>query len=397
MSTMDTQAASDNIECFDIAGPPDVELGVTVPRKLHYELCRPSGGPAKGLLFYVAGCGDPPGYAQNLIQWVAARFGYVAVFVRYHCYGSRLNTGAKLAFDDNAANVIRHLCTTHGVPTPPGCQGDSDYCIKVAQPLGEKLPQRVDIPATLVPPDDEYQNFGIVQALDHLAVIVDLRRREPDADFNNVVLLGTSHGGYIAHILAKLAPGTVNVVIDNSSYIDAPPFFLGLAPELRINAGNLQIQCKTHTLWDHTLRTSARHYGIAPRVIRDLANPEQVKIMADAAQRRTRCVAFNVDRNDGISPPEDKQRQQRLYRDAGFDYELNLIGPDDLDGRVFKQLVHGMDASMRGLCERVLPTVAPRATTLDCDAETTIAYPCYDRTYRFTHHDQGATLTITSM
>ena len=376
------------------AGPPDVELGIDAPRTLQYEFIMPKALPARGVLFYIAGFSDPPGYAQSLIPWMAEKFGYAAVFVRYHCYAARPENGAKLAFSETTAHVFRSLCMELGIPTPKKLEDPAAFCTAMGDQLGKHLPQPIGVPAIIVPPHGEYQNFGIVQALDHLAVIADLRKQNIEADLNNIVLLGTSHGGYIAHMIAKLAPNTVNAIIDNSAYTEAPINYLGLGTEIKLNSGNLYLLANTLTHWTHGDRLCKRHYGIAARLMRELANSQHLAIAAEHARRKVKCVAVNVDREDTISPPQFKQAQAQRTTQAGFEFDLRLVGPDDLDGRCFKAICHGMGASMRGLCEMYLPRIQSRPTTLDAETGTRISYLCHERTYHIAHGPDGAKIEV---
>lgn len=88
---------------------------------------------------------------------------------------------------------------------------------------------------------------------------------------------------------------------------------------------------------------------------------------------------------DNISPPHMKQRQIAALQALGFDGQLTLIEKEHLDGKVFKQLVHGLDASLAGLFDMAIPDIRPRAGPSDAELRASVSYECVDSNYRFTH------------
>ena len=80
-----------------------------------------------------------------------------------------------------------------------------------------------------------------------------------------------------------------------------------------------------------------------------------------------------------------KQRQVAALQALGFDGRLSLIEEAHLDGVVFKQLVHGLDASLAGLFDMAIPELQSRAGSHDGALGVSVAYECVDSIYRFTH------------
>lgn len=62
--------------------------------------------------------------------------------------------------------------------------------------------------ASLLPGNNEYQNLGILASLDVLNAISDAVDRY-DLDFDNIIITGSSYGGYIANLVTKIAPGYI--------------------------------------------------------------------------------------------------------------------------------------------------------------------------------------------
>ena len=52
-------------------------------------------------------------------------------------------------------------------------------------------------------------------------------------DTNNILCVGSSHGAYIAHLIHKFAPNTINGIIDNSGYTIPLAQYIGARPEFQ--------------------------------------------------------------------------------------------------------------------------------------------------------------------
>ncbi|MCR6592022.1 DUF2920 family protein, partial [Campylobacter insulaenigrae] len=66
------------------------------------------------------------------------------------------------------------------------------------------------------PPNNEYQNFGIMAAIDHINALKDILNKYPQFKTLPKIYGGGSYGGYLALMCAKIAPWYVDGVIDNS-------------------------------------------------------------------------------------------------------------------------------------------------------------------------------------
>ncbi|WP_265460784.1 DUF2920 family protein, partial [Aeromonas salmonicida] len=69
----------------------------------------------------------------------------------------------------------------------------------------------------LTPPDGAYQNFGVMAALDILNAIEDAMCRY-NGNRDNLILVGSSYGGYLAQMVNKFRPGYARALFDNSSW-----------------------------------------------------------------------------------------------------------------------------------------------------------------------------------
>jgi hypothetical protein len=382
-----------------VAGLPDFEFqDLPRTRPVTYTLTLPPGAsaaqPARGLLFCIPGFGqdNDVGYAARLRQGLAEAHGYACLSVDYHAIHARPAQGCNITIAPEGLALLRLLCFRHGVAL------DERDIMATLQTLSSHLTEATTIRALLEPPHEEYQNFGVLQALDHLVVLHRLIDEGLPCDFANVVLVGSSHGGYIAHLVAKFAPNSINAVIDNSSYTRPPLQYLGLFPEFHLSQGHLHVGCCVTTRWQFRQAEQPGFFGLPQQLIRDTAFPPHLAQMRARSQRLPRYFCFNSVDDPFISPIRLKRYQQRQLQAMGAECVLKEVTAADLDGKLFKTLDHGMNASLRGLCDLILPQVATRPTTLDHVLGTTLEYDGFDQRYLIQHvaGQPGVTASILS-
>jgi hypothetical protein len=364
-----------------IDGARDFELGIERTSKITYHCTRPPAR-AKGLIFVVPGFGDDATaeYNRVLRRYLSARHSLVAVMVAYHASQSRPPAaGIELSRDD--VHRVIGLLATRNIrigfdPLQPGR----------LLPELNKLGIPLTIAAKLLPKNGDYQNFGVMQALDHLCVLNDVLDSRVDFDTDNILCLGSSHGAYIAHLFHKFAPNTINGIVDNSGYVIPVAQYLGSRPEFRYQVGNVTLNCNVVAKWDLADSYSPAYFGPARYAIRDAANRRHLAEIAAKTVRRCQFRMVNSGADD-ISRVEVKQAQLLALRAHGFDAQLSVISESQLDRKLFKSLEHGMDASLSGLFDLYAGSLAVRPTTLDRKLHTSLALECYDYVYRVRHHD----------
>lgn len=371
----------------EIDGAPDFELGLPRATALAYDITWPQEGEAAGVVLVIPGFGDDTaaGYSQALRRHIVETTGMGAVSVRYHAFHARPTNGATFSIDPREHIYLIGEAARRNVP-----MGDHNDIRAISQGL---VAAKADVRGRVIiePAHGERQNFGVIQALDHLCVIGDLLENAPSFDTRRIIALGSSHGGYIAHLVAKFAPSTLAAIIDNSAYAQPPMCFLSIGdqPELFLNLDGFTLEAQTRSAWSVSNREAANFYDRDRDLIRDLRFPPHVAAMrAAAADHGTQYFMVNSARDD-ISPPAVKQRQQAVLARAGFETELQIVQADDIDGQLFKKFTHGLDCSLKRLFDRYIGRVRPRETDLDGALATTIAYDGVDRGYRFRHSAQA--------
>ncbi|MDL0110888.1 DUF2920 family protein, partial [Campylobacter felis] len=103
-----------------------------------------------------------------------------------------------------------------------------------------------------------------------------------------VILIGSSHGGYLAHLVSKIAPWAIDGVIDNSGYAKFPWRFIGFGKEIdymkHISVGTaykeINLHCFDKTFWTSN-RYSPNFFSPARRKIRYILEPKHLEIQAN--------------------------------------------------------------------------------------------------------------------
>ncbi|MBX2851621.1 MAG: DUF2920 family protein [Phycisphaeraceae bacterium] len=396
-------------QTYEVAGAEDIELCTRRAGLLSYTLAMPDGlaqgAPAAGLVLFIPGFGEDNdgGYAEGLCGWIADTFGLACATVAYHAQGCRISTGATRAFKQPDADRLVGYCQQYGVPVGEGASpGD------LMQQLQQSYASAVEagraggtltLTCGLVPRGGEAQNFGLMQAIDHLKVLQDLRTRVA-YDRRNVIAMGSSHGGYLAQLMGKLAPNTLRAVFDNSGYVTAPPRYVNgreanLPDYIERFSPVMQMYFFLDSMWSFDERAS-NYYHADAQAIRSLIEPKHLQTMAQAGTRpvRYRCVHGP---GDEIAPTEAKEAYCQRLQELGFDVQFRCMGPEDVDGQYVKSLEHGMGLSLRGFFQRSYASLpdsdlagsAPDWLGDDFDRQTRLAYAGPDRVYTFAFTETG--------
>ncbi len=394
-------------EKHSIQGAPDFEVQVPRDAPLEFELAYIPGRNHPGLVFYIAGFNDPEGYSEGLLRSIVRDYGYAAVAVKYHCFKSRLQQGAQLALTTRSERLMRLVADQWGMSSflepPLSSRKLNDFFLA----LKENTTSDVDFHGILQPPNGEYQNFGVMQALDHLYVSEHLQRQGLPANFGNIMLLGSSHGGYIALLINKLAPGFASMVIDNSSYVRAPLNYIW-DPEVESDSlpvgetyddyEKFKFNMHCATLWRHGVESGDPcHYGPAQDAIRNMALKDHFDLAKSFMDQALHVYSWNASEGDLISPVHEKQVQQGVIHGGPMIMDLEFVRPDQVDGVTFKTMSHGMGASLKGLfalAHERLPSIPERTIYPKINR---IAYDCGPSSYvieRTGNHDYPLMLSV---
>lgn len=371
----------------------DFELHYNSQRKIDYSLCMPKKRNIKGLVVYIAGFGDDSGsYRSSFQKYICNSHSMACLAVDYHCFFSRPNNGGTLSIEPYTMNLLR---------TITGCTNNEDVDTvlrALAKTKANAVP--IQIPATILPKKGEYQNFGILPALDHIFAIRDVYNRYPSIP-KTIYAIGSSYGGYIANIISKFAPCTLNAVFDNSSWaIPNSKYILGHdlgEPEYVLNhSPNIILLCNVASPWSLS-SFMPNGFNKDRQMIRSF--PEtHLAGMAQTGKNKT-IYRFVHTKNDYIANTEEKITLASKMKEKGFNVNLEIYSEKDIDGKYIKTIEHGMGLSMRTFFSRYYTQTENEIRNdqlIDTDFEHELQYICQTKTYTISYDGKTDPLCIVS-
>ena len=203
------------------------------------------------------------------------------------------------------------------------------------------------------------------------------------------IFLGSSHGGYIAHLVAKISPWNVDFVIDNSSYVKLPWRLIGLGKEidyikypstkLTLNE-NICLCICDRTFWT-TNKFSKNYFSKARQRIRTILDEEHIKIQSQNS--KARYISYHSRFDGELAPANDKEECYDLLEKHGFDTKLFMIENEkQVDGKFIKDLTHGLGMSIKLLINNTIPFILSQKKEIK-KPKKQISYPCEEYIYTF--------------
>lgn len=395
----------------------DVELGIKRESMLEFKLCYDDEKPVKAVVFIVPGLGGDANdsYREHLAQFVADEFNVAVASVNYHCIGNRPQNGATYFLDDLDKIILKKKYSDIDIEIP------SKIGIETLPALDAKISRKkangdlpndfkLQIPITLQPTKNEYQNFGVMQAQDVINAALFIKANPPFnsiTDINElpVILIGSSHGAYINALAAKFAPWLIDGIIDNSSYAKLNWELIGLGKEIDyvkfseyftdIYFKNIRIYAFTKTMWTLLNKSSSSYFSQAREDIRNPLNAEHLKIQS--LYPKPIYVGYHCAVKDHCAPPEEKAQLYEELRNLGFDATLYMIKDESqLDGKFIKTLTHGLDMSIKTLISKELPPMLSKIAICEkqiCKNKT-VSYVADDLEYKFFEENGKINLEI---
>ncbi|WP_411628649.1 DUF2920 family protein [Campylobacter coli] len=387
-------------QSFEIDSCDDVELNIKRTSKLEYRISYDDEKEIKAIVFIIGGYGANANiyFLDSYRNYIAKNFDVVTINVFYHCFCQRrsdvlkYDASAKFLEEDleNFSKVLndfnidsRNLNSNNALEY----YHHLDHYITTLKSQG-KLAQnyQAKFTSTFIPPNGDYQNYGIMAAIDHINALKDLVKRFPEFADLPKIYGGGSYGGYLSLLIAKIAPWYVDGVIDNSGSA-LPPLNYILGREMEcgcdyvLNSSHILIQCFLKTHWTRK-ENSPYFFNNENYFIRTLLNKDHL-ILQSQKNKNIIYVSYHS-KEDPLTPANFKEQTMQILKILGYDVSLNLIDENKIDGKFIKNLDHGCGIPDKALFRKELPLMLEKLQgRKSLIQENSISYPCGNKVFTF--------------
>lgn len=387
-------------QTFEIDSCDDAELNIKRTSKLEYRISYDDEKEIKAIVFIIGGFGANANisFLDFDREYIAKNFDVVVVHVFYHCFCHRRSNIEKysaitmFAEEDipNLSQALFDMGINMNVNLENAYQSYellNEYIGKLK--LEGKLTQeyQAKFTSTFIPPNGDYQNYGIMPAIDHINALKDLVKRFPKFADLPKIYGGGSYGGYLSLLIAKIAPWYVDGVIDNSgTVLPLLECIIGRnlnKSDFTFNDFNTLIETFTKTYWTREDENLPYFFANENYIIRSLLNSSHLMLQANKNQDIIFVSYHSL--KDEFDTAKDKQTLFLAYKELGYDATLNLIKDESqIDGRFIKDLNHGMRITDKALFRKELPLMLEKLQgRKSFMQENSISYPCGNKVFVF--------------
>ncbi len=316
--------------------------------------------------------------------------------VFYHCFCQRRSDVEKYStladFTKDDLKLIEKVLRKYNIPCDQLANNTVvSHCEYLSEIMTElkmlnRLPYDFEerLSATFIPSRGEYP-------IDHINALKDLVKRFPKLADLPKIYGGGSYGGYLALLIAKIAPWYVDGVIDNSGSA-VPPLNYIIGRELEFKSkdtnGDMYMQgdhffvsCFLKTHWTRK-ENSPYFFNNENYFIRTLLNKDHL-ILQSQKNKNIIYVSYHS-KEDPLTPANFKELTMQILKILGYDVSLNLIDENKIDGKFIKNLDHGCGIPDKALFRKELPLMLEKLQgRKSFMQENSISYPCGNKVFTF--------------
>ncbi|HDV7425034.1 TPA: DUF2920 family protein [Campylobacter jejuni] len=387
-------------QTFEIDSCDDVELNIKRTSKLEYRISYDDEKDIKAIVFIVGGFGANANisFLDFDREYIAKNFDVVAVHVFYHCFCARQSIDQKynpklIPNQDDLERVNGILKNINLGHLSVNKDNFEQIIPLIEQKVNEMKQaglvdesQKIELSCDFIPPNGDYQNYGVMAAIDHINALKDLVKRFPEFADLPKIYGGGSYGGYLSLLIAKIAPWYVDGVIDNSGSA-LPPLIYILGREMEsgcdyvFNDPNTLIECFLKTHWTRK-ENSPYFFNNENYFIRTLLNKDHL-ILQSQKNKNIIYVSYHS-KEDPLTPANFKEQTMQILKILGYDVSLNLIDENKIDGKFIKNLDHGCGIPDKALFRKELPLMLEKLQKRkSLMQENSISYPCGNKVFIF--------------
>ncbi|EAJ2111334.1 DUF2920 family protein [Campylobacter coli] len=172
-------------QIYSIDSCDDVELNIKRGSKLEFRLTYDDSKEIEAIVCIISGLGGDIDDNLYIEEYCARNYNVAVLSVNYHCIGNRPQTGASFYINELDRLILKTSLETIGIKLPIDVQNlktyDEFYCVvDFVNKLIEKLKKEKELSEDyclylsvgLEPTKNEYQNYGIMQAMDIINAIL---------------------------------------------------------------------------------------------------------------------------------------------------------------------------------------------------------------------------------
>ncbi|EFU2363709.1 DUF2920 family protein [Campylobacter coli] len=181
-------------QTFEIDSCDDVELNIKRTSKLEYRLSYDDEKDLKAIVFIIGGYGANANiyFLDSYRNYIAKNFDVVTINVFYHCFCQRRSDVEKYStladFTKDDLKLIEKVLRKYNIPCDQLANNTVvSHCEYLSEIMTElkmlnRLPYDFEerLSATFIPPNGDYQNYGVMAAIDHINALKDLVKRFPE-------------------------------------------------------------------------------------------------------------------------------------------------------------------------------------------------------------------------
>ncbi|EAJ5557326.1 carbonic anhydrase [Campylobacter coli] len=388
-------------QTFEIDSCDDVELNIKRTSKLEYRISYDDEKDIKAIVFIVGGFGANANisFLDFDREYIAKNFDVVVVHVFYHCFCARQSIdqkyNPKLIPNQDDLERINGILKNINLGHLSVNKDNFEQIIPLIEQKVNEMKQaglvdesqKIELSCDFIPPNGDYQNYGIMAAIDHINALKDLVKRFPKFADLPKIYGGGSYGGYLSLLIAKIAPWYVDGVIDNSGSA-LPPLNYILGREMEHSYGDyyedfphnrIIFFLKTH--WTRK-ENSPYFFNNENYFIRTLLNKDHL-ILQSQKNKNIIYVSYHS-KEDPLTPANFKEQTMQILKILGYDVSLNLIDENKIDGKFIKNLDHGCGIPDKALFRKELPLMLEKLQKRKSFMqENSISYPCGNKVFIF--------------
>lgn len=226
-----------------------------------------------------------------------------------------------------------------------------DEFIKVSGNYNINLPVKAIINENLT----NFNDMGVMQALDNvtavMAVIAILKDNGLDFNAKKIIAYGHSHGAYLSYLCNAFSPGLFSLLIDNSAWIS--PVYLYQSRHLYKRYSKM------------TLDIEFDYYASHRPFDQDILSLDS---LYENTENSCKVISFQGTKDNLVD-----SKKKALFCSKIDECDFRLVGPELVDGKVFKSTSHGLDADFLELFEFVIRDIDfSKSKTLEIENQTII-------------------------